>query len=349
MRKGDVRMKSAGLLPILALPLLAVDGVVVNGTTGKPQPKVAVSLIQPSQQGMQTLASAVTDASGRFNIDKAGSGDAPQLIQAVYEGVTYTKMLPPGSPLTGVQVEIYNATSSPGVVETEQHAIFLQPGSNTLEIAENILVKNDSRRTFNDPARGTLRFYLPPAANGRVRVTINTLGGMPIQREAEPSADGSNVYKVAYPIRPGETLFTMMYSLPASQPQTFESRILDKGGAVLVVPKGVAVRGDAQPAGEEPRFHAPKYALKSGDFKITLEGSGSFTDNGEGAAQNTANPSDTGQPQLTQSNPRLYDKLYLVLGLAGAILALGFVLLYRARAAAPGPPSGPAAKGKQRG
>lgn len=343
-------MKIAALLLMLAFPLVAVDGVITNGTTGKPQPKVAVSLIQPSQQGMQALASTVTDASGRFSIDKSGSGDAPQLIQAIYEGVPYTKMIPPGSPSTGIQVEVYNATKSPGVVDTEQHAIFLQPGSSTLEIAENILVKNDSKTTFNDPANGTLHFYLPPAANGKVRVTINTVAGMPIQRPAEPSASGSDIYKVSYPIKPGETLFTMMYSLPASQPQTFEGRILGKTGAVLVVPKGVTVQGDAQPAGEEPRFNAPKYALKPGDFKITLEGSGSFTEAGEGAAQPSENAGDTGQLQLTQSNPRLYDKLYLVLGLAGAILALGFIVLYRARAAAPGPPSGPAApKGKQRG
>ncbi len=116
------------------------------------------------------------------------------------------------------------------------------------------------------------------------------------------------------------------------------------------MPKGVTVEGDAQPAGEEPRFKAPKYTLKPGDFKITLEGSGSFTEPGEGTSQASENAGETGQPQLTQSNPRLYGKLYLVLGLAGVILALGFIVLYRARAAAPGPPSGSAApKGKQRG
>jgi hypothetical protein len=40
--------------------------------------------------------------------------------------------------------------------------------------------------------------------------------------------------------------------------------------------------------------------------------------------------SNAGQPQVTQIMPRLYTKLNLILPLALGILALGFVLLYRA-------------------
>jgi hypothetical protein len=333
-----------------ALPVFAaVEGVVTNGSTNKPQPKVIVSLIQPGAQGMQTLASSVTDAEGKFKIDRSAEGAGPQIIQAIYDGVPYTKVLPPGTPTTGVPVVVYDATKSADVVGTEQHAIFIQPGANTTEVAENLLMKNDSKLTYNDAANGTLHFYLPPEAKGSVRVTINTISGMPIQRPAEPVDSKSSIYKVSYPIKPGETLFTIVYSLPASEPRQFASRILGKSGAVLVVPKGVTLEGDAQAAGEEPRFNAPKYTVKPGDFKVRITGSGSFTAPGEDSSQQGAD--DSGQPQLTQSNPRLYGKLYLVLGLATAILGLGFIVLYRTRSGEPRARASnpPAPKGKQRG
>ena len=57
-----------------------------------------------------------------------------------------------------------------------------------------------------DAANGTLHFYLPPEAKGIVSVTINAPGGMPIQRPAEKT-NQPNVYKVSYPIKPGETRF----------------------------------------------------------------------------------------------------------------------------------------------
>src|SRR5580704_1848598 len=50
--------------------LASVDGVVMNLTTGKPQPAVIVSLVQPGSKGMQTLASVKSDAEGKFQIDK---------------------------------------------------------------------------------------------------------------------------------------------------------------------------------------------------------------------------------------------------------------------------------------
>ena len=61
MRKGDGMSALAMLFIVavrLACPLFAaVDGVVMNATTGKPQASVIVSLVQPGASGMQTIAS----------------------------------------------------------------------------------------------------------------------------------------------------------------------------------------------------------------------------------------------------------------------------------------------------
>ena len=100
-----------GLTLLVAGSVFGVDGTVINQTTGKPQGGVIVSLIQPGQGGMQTLGSGKTDGAGKFQIAKSGDGGGPVLVQALYAGVPYNKMLAPGTPTSGVEVAVYDAAA----------------------------------------------------------------------------------------------------------------------------------------------------------------------------------------------------------------------------------------------
>ncbi|HYL38952.1 MAG TPA: hypothetical protein VEV17_23755 [Bryobacteraceae bacterium] len=321
-------MKLAAVLSGFALlspAFAAVDGVVMNGTTGKPEPKAIVSLVQPGQGGMQTVASVRPDAQGKFHIDKEAP-PGPQLVQALYQGVTYTKMIPPGAPAGGLQVDVYDATNQPGVAKVSQHFIVLQPSASELAVSEGILYQTDSKLTYSDPVNGSFRFYLPPEAKGQVQVTINAPGGMPIQRPAEKTKQ-ENVYKVDYPIKPGETRFDLNYTVPASNPQTFSSKILHTEGASdLVVPNGVTLKGDEiELAGQEPKTQASIYRIKNASFKVEVDGMGSLTQ------ADSSSGEENGSPSLQEVKPRIYDRLYWILGMAFAVLGLGSVLLYRSK------------------
>ena len=174
------------LLFLLAPALLfAIDGVVTNQSTGKPQPNVILQLIQPGQGGMQTLGTAKSDAAGKFSFTQS-TGENPALVQAIYGGVTYTRMLQPGAPTTGVQLDVFDATNKPANIELNQHMVLLQPSSSALQVNEMFLLRNTGKATFNDPAKGTLQFTAP-AGHGDIRVTVSAPGGMPIQREATPA------------------------------------------------------------------------------------------------------------------------------------------------------------------
>ncbi len=327
-------MKLAGFLISLALIGLAmlspataavVEGMVVNGTTGEPQANAIVSLVQPGQGGMQTIASVKTDAAGKFHIDKETSPGAPMLIQALYQGVIYTKPVLPGMPPGGLRVDVFDATNKSGVAKVSQHFIVLQPGPSEMTVSEGVLFQGDPKMTYSDPVNGTYRFYLPPEANGVVRVTINAPGGMPITRPAEKTKQ-ANVYKVDYPIKPGETRFDLNYVVPAATPQTFASKILHPEGASdLVAPQGVTLKGDdIELAGTEPTTQASIYRVKNANFKVEVEGTGALT-----PPEAAASGDDSGAPTLKEVKPRIYDRLYWVLGMAFGILALGSVLLYR--------------------
>jgi hypothetical protein len=322
MRKGDGVTYRIYCALLVALPALAaVDGVVINSTTGKPQPNTVITMVQPTQAGMQALGSTKTDAEGKFSFDKDVQG--PTLLQALHAGVLYNKMIVPGTPTSGLQVQVFDSTNKP-VAKVSQHFIVLQPGASEMAVSEGILYQGDPSVTYNDAANGSFRFYLPAEANGKVSVTINAPGGMPIQRPAEKTKE-PNVYKVDYPIRPGETRFDLNYVVPVTNPLIFSGKILHSEGASdLVAPNGVTLKGDnIELAGQEPKTLASIYQIKGASYKVEVEGTGSLQPGGGSSDE------DNGMPTIQEVKPRIYDRLYWILGMAFGILGLGSVLLYR--------------------
>ena len=322
-RTVSVQIVCLFLLLLLSLPLVALDGTVINATTNTPQPNIAGTLVRPSQTGMQTIATTKSDASGKFTFDKPPQG--PQLVQVVYNGVTYNKIVMPGAPASHLDVNIYESTNKRGTAQVTQHMILLQPSPENVSVNESLLLQDDSKYTYNDPANGSVQFYLPPEAKGQVRVTINAPGGMPIQRPALETRQ-KNIFKVDYPIRPGETRIDYAYSVPASKPMVFAGKVLHKEGkARMVTPSGVTLTGDdIKSMGQEPTTQANIYDVNASTYKVQIAGAGSLP-----RADEPQSDEDNGQPQIQQIMPRIYDHMYWLLGLTLAILGLGSYLLSR--------------------
>ena len=237
MRKGH-GVRFALLLLAVAPVFAAVDGVIVNGTTGKPEPNTLVMLIQPTQAGMQNLGTTKSDAQGKFSFDNSDAS-GPRLIQAIFQGVQYNKMVPPGMPSTGVQIPVYASTNKAGTAKETQHFIVLQPGDKEMTVSEGLLYQGAPDVTLNDPVNGSVRFYVPPEVTGPIGVTVNPAGGMPIQRPALKTKD-PNIYKIDYPIHPGETRFDLSYTVPTARPMIFtDKEIHPEAASNLVVPNGV--------------------------------------------------------------------------------------------------------------
>jgi hypothetical protein len=314
-------------LPVFLLAIApafaAVDGVVVNGTTGKPQPDTVVLLIQPTQAGMKNLGTTKTDAQGHFSFDSSDDS-GPRLVQAVFQGVEYNHMVPPGMTSTGLQIPVFASTAKAGTAKVTQHFIVLQPGDKDMTVSEGLLYVGDPNLTYNDPVNGSVRFYVPPDAQGVGNVTVNPAGGMPIQRPALKTKE-PNVYKVDYPVRPGETRFDINYTVPMANPMIFTDKLIHPEAASnLVVPNGVTVKSDdLELSGTEPKTQATIYRIKNASFKVEVQGAGLLQEQSQGSAD------DSGQPQVQEVKPRIYESLYWILGMAFAILGLGSVLLAR--------------------
>jgi hypothetical protein len=300
----------------------AVEGTVVNKTTGKPQSGVQVTLMRLGS-GMDNVGSAASGEGGKFTIAADLQPGAPHLLQAAYQQVNYNKMIPPGSPVAGITLEIFDASPQPGAARVAQHMILLEPTGNEVNVSESIVYTNQSTTTWNDPKAGTLRFYLPPEAKGQVNVNvISGKQGMPLQRPAEKGT--GNSYFVRAPVKPGETRFDLSYTLPGVA--AFASKILHGGGPVrLVAPQGVKLLGDALTnLGPEPRTQATVYEVRGDEYKVAIEGTGSL----RASAASQENEEESG-PKVAQKKPRIYDRLPVLLTLVGLMMSIGFVLLYR--------------------
>lgn len=314
-------MKLAALLLLAIAPVFAaVDGTVVNGANGKPQPNATVMLIQPTQSGMKTLGTTKTDAQGHFSFDN-NDASGPRLIQAVFDGVQYNKMVPPGMPSTGVEVPVFPSTNKAGAAKETQHFIVLQPGDKDMTVSEGLLYEGPPDATYN----GEVRFYVPPDAQNLASVTVNPAGGMPIQRPAIKTKE-PNIYKVDYPIHPGETRFDLNYTVPTASPMIFtDKEIHPEASSNLVVPNGVTAKSDdLELEGTEPKTQASIYKIKNADFKVEVDGTGALADQ-----QSEGSADDSGQPQVQEVKPRIYESMYWILGISFAILGLGSLLLAR--------------------
>jgi hypothetical protein len=375
---------------LISMPLLfaltaaslnaAVDGVVTNSTSGKPQSGATVTLFQPTQQGPQFIDSVKTDSQGKFQITKEvpAGGAGPLLLQAVYGGVQYNRMLPPGTPTTGVQIPVFESTKKQGAVKVDQHMILLEPApGGTLQVSESYVFSNDGKTTWNDPDNGTLQFALPAGAQGKVEVTTVAPGGLPIRKAPDPGPK-PNTFKLDFPIKPdnpgepGGSRVDLSWSMPFNTPGVFEEKVLTTGGLTrLVAPVGVTFKGDLDDLGQEPRTKANIYGVKGSEIKINVQGTGTLNQGADtssaGGDAGGGGGGGNGQPALTMNLPKLYGLAlgsadlptsvmavkWILLSVIG-MLAAGFVILYRKgnpiqAATMPGDPPAKAKNARGRG
>ena len=311
---------------LASLPALAaVDGKVINKTTGKPAAGVTVRLTSLQQGTMKPLGRTETAADGSFKFDVPAEGMF--LVQANWQGVQYSQNLPPNAPKNGIEMVVYDVKPKLDAAKAAQHIFFLESDGQNLIATEMIIYVNDSQTTWYDAKRGTARFFLPAGVKpDTVKTNVTAPGGLPLERELTASGE-KGVYSVDYPVKPGESRFEISYVAP--KPAEFAGRILDPGvPARLVVPPGMEATGDDLEAlGKEPQSGASIYGLKKAAFQVAVNGTGSLR--AQNNAQGQQDQQEGDGPQVESIAPPGYDRNMLkVLALCIAILVLGFAAMY---------------------
>ena len=318
---------------LLAAPVAAaVSGVVRNATTGEPAPRVFVTLIS-FERGMDPIEETATDDEGRFQFEKSlesASGQRiPGLVRTEFEGVSYSEMIPPNAPADAVELEVYSVAERS--IPPTGRVLVLEPGESEMIVNETYLLENNSAPpvSYRDPQQGTLRFHLPPEAKGIVQVRASGPAGMPLNSSAEPVGE-DDLYKVDFPIKPGDNSISLTYLVPHSEETTLALPTpYEQLQTRIAVPPGVEIEGESlEEMGVEPTTQARIYQ-GSATAEVRVRGSGALRGSEARAPQAPA-AGGGGPTEITIADAPVSRELPWILGLTAAALAAGFFQLYAA-------------------
>ena len=329
------------LTALLLLPAIgwgAIQGRVYNGTTENFVPRVPVTLIEiGGARGMAPVDEVYTSSDGSFAFDRELGGTSGRavhgMLRAEFEGVSYSQIIAPGAPTDDVRVTVYSVTEGEEL-KPRVHGLLLEPEDGEMVVNEFFSFVNETQppRTFRDPDRGSLRFYLPAEARSSLQVTTRGPAGMPL-RGAASDTDEQDIYAVDFPLKPGENSIQLIYRVPHTDGGSYRGRVLYDGLATtVVVPPGVSVEGEGLiPRPPEPQTQAPAFGIPATrEFEISISGQGRMRRSGPAGAPDS--------PEVEVAPAPVAQELTWVLTITGAILAIGFFRLFGSKlpSASPG-------------
>jgi len=318
------------LLSLLTTPAAAgtLSGSVRNGTTGKPAAGQDVILIQ-LQGGMEAVATARTDAQGRYTFDRPEIGAAPMLVRVVYQNANYHQNVPPGR--TTADIEIFEATATEKDLQVASRLVIVQPNGPLLLVGEEYTVHNHAKppATFSRE----FEFRIPEGAE-LSQVAAWGPAGMPVVQGT--TTKGKNHFGVPFPLRPGENGIRISYQLSYATNQAVVGAPAPYSvdSLMVIAPPTMQVAGaDLRAAGTEQGYNVYARSTMAANAAVEIVISGTApppqdTPVGGGGMPGAAAGAESGA--RLQTLPGRIENLQWVL-LAGfaALFAIGTVMLWR--------------------
>lgn len=322
----------------LAAAADTLKGVVQNGTTNKPSAGDEVTL-KKIGNGMEDVAKTKSNAKGEF-IFNVPPAQQPYLVWVQHQGVTYTQAGMPGT--TPVPVRVFD--SSPNVKELSipEHAMALQtsPDGTTLSGEEFYTVSNQSVPPRTLAGQRTLEFYLPEGA--KISESSVQSGKTQLKATVVPGSE-KNKFAFVFPIRPGQTQFHIIYTVPYSGKLDINPRSDLRTDALMVVaPDSIKFaasdsaiyQNTPNPQYKTVNFYVAKNVTAQQKVAFQISGTGEMPREQEQTAANTGGG--RGEPAgpgggLGVPNERpdpLHSGQWLFLGVLSLFLAAGAVFVY---------------------
>jgi 5-hydroxyisourate hydrolase-like protein (transthyretin family) len=319
-----------------------ITGVVTNKTTGKPSAGDEVTLLRLAQ-GMQEAGHTKTDARGRFTLQV--DDDGMHVIRVTHDKATYFHAMTPGS--NTADIDVYDSAPAVDGVTDAVLEYHLEAANGELHAVEIMQILNKSTPARTQFGPDGFQFYLPPNAV-ITRTGAITDQGMPIQTAAVPVGDPGH-FKFLFPIRPGETQFGIIFTLPYSGSLKLTPKLaMPVNTFAVLVPKSMKiVPGAGSPLQLAPpdsnNPNADTYIAQnvspSQPLEFTVSGLGQLPRDAEQQPSNdgsTVAATDNKMPGKGLDNPLDPNgerdvwgkyKLWILFGLAALlVIAAGFLL-----------------------
>lgn len=251
-----------------------ISGTVTNGTTNKPASGNEVVLLS-LDGGMNEVSRTKSDSQGHFTIDVPDS-TAPHLLRVNYQGVNYFSVAEPGS--SSAAITVFNSAKQVEGIFEDARVFRMQTEQGQLEVAVSYTLRNNSQPPRTKMDTETYTIELPQGAQ-LLDATATSSGGMPVAASLTPTGK-NNGYALAFPIRPGETRFQVLYKMPYSGSYEFnfapDTQLSELG---VLLPKSMRFTGvgrqfsqDADEAGLAVFFIKNVAAHEQIKFSVAGEG-----------------------------------------------------------------------------
>lgn len=202
----------------------AIEGVVMNETTGEPQAGAEVTLVQirsDLSEAEETVAR--TDDRGRYAFGDLATGDSFfYTVDVTYKGGLYPSealTLPADTsdaPVIETTTRVWEPTTDPGAVVIRRNIVFAIPRGDAIAVVESVKIVNLSDASAyvgrgadveSNTTAGTLGLALPPDATESTIAVLESSLNVP---ELRKTSFGMTMTSA---IPPGETDITYSYRL----------------------------------------------------------------------------------------------------------------------------------------
>ncbi len=337
-----------GFLAALLLSTLSsaqtLTGTVKNSTTGKPAAGDEIVLLSLGQ-GMEEAGRTKADSKGNFSFKLDGQG--PHLVRAIHQGVTYHRMAPPGT--TSVEVEVYDVGKQIDGIEVIADIMRFQAGNGTMQIERTFAVQNNSKPPRTQMNEHNLEFYVPDGATVGEAEAM-TAGGQPVKSAPVPEGNNAkNRYAFLFPLRPGETRFNVVYTLPYTGSLNIDPKtVYPLEHFVTIAPKSIQfspAQADSYKATPFPGQPDANVEVASNvrvgqpmAFKLTGEGELSAQQDEGGRSGGSSGQADNRPggglgPPIEAPDPLQKYRWWILGGFAAALVVGGIVVASRQQAA----------------
>jgi hypothetical protein len=332
-----------GCLLVLAPAVSAqtLTGRVKNATTGKPGSGDDVVLLSLGN-GMEEAGRTKADVKGNFSfkLDNAG----PHLVRVIHQDVTYHRMAPPGT--TSVEVEVYDVGKKVEGIEVVADIMRFQAQQGQMQIERTFAVQNNSKPPRTQMSEHNLEFYVPDGATVTEGQAM-TAGGQPVKSDPAPEGQNAkNKYAFVFPLRPGETRFEVIYTLPYTGSINIDPKsAYPLQHFVAIAPKSITF--DPAPGTNYSLTNFPGQPDANVEvasnaqigqalaFKLTGEGllAAPSDENGQGAQAQGSRPGGGLGPPIDAPPPLRKYQWWILGGFAAALLLGGIFIASRQQSA----------------
>lgn len=320
-----------------------LTGTVNNSTTGKPGAGDEVILLSLGQ-GMEESGRTKADAKGHFSF-KLDDAQAPHLVRVIHQDVTYHRMAPPGT--TSVEVEVYDVGKKVEAIEVVADIMRFQAGQGQLQVERTFAVQNNSKPPRTQMNEHNLEFYVPEGAQIGEGQAM-TAGGQPVKSAPVPEGDNAkNRYAFLFPLRPGETRFNVVYTVPYTGSANIDPKsVYPLEHFVAIAPKsmtfeaapGATYQVAPFPGQPDANVEVASNTQLGQSMAFKLTGEGTLQAPGEegqsgASAQNESRPGGGLGPPIDAPDPLQKYRWWILGGIAAALAIGGIIIASRQQAA----------------